>query len=93
MNLTLKHKRGGGRPNLLSNSIKYTAAQLIKSDPETSVRRLTTRIATAKKISVSKSTVHLTLQKLKYSKPFPDQVPMLSEKTRLFRIEWAQKTK
>ena len=36
MNITLKHKPGAGRPNLLSNSIKYTAAQLTKSDPETS---------------------------------------------------------
>ena len=92
-NMTLKHKRGGGRPNLLSDSIKYTAAQFIKSDPETSVRKLTTRIAKTKKLTVSKSTVHLTLQKLKYSKPFPVQIPLLSEKNRLFRIEWAQKNK
>ena len=92
-NMTLKHKRGCGRPNLLSDSIKYTAAQFIKSDPETSVRKLTTRIAKTKKLTVSKSIVHLTLQKLKYSKPFPVQIPLLSEKNRLFRIEWAQKNK
>ena len=42
---------------------------------------------------MSKSTVHLTLQKLQYSKPFPDQIPLLSEKTRLFRIKWAHKNK
>ena len=42
---------------------------------------------------MSKSTVHLTLPKLQYSKPFPDQIPMLSEKKRLFRIEWAHKNK
>ncbi|KAI6661855.1 hypothetical protein LOD99_9738 [Oopsacas minuta] len=86
-NMTVKHKRGGGRPNLLGNSIKFTATQFIQSDPETSVCKLKTRIAKTKKLTVSKSTAHLTLQKLKYSKPFPVQIPLLSEKNRLFRIE------
>ncbi|KAI6647801.1 hypothetical protein LOD99_8516 [Oopsacas minuta] len=91
--MTLKQKRGDGRPNLLGNSIKYAATQFIKLDPETSVCKLTTRIAKTKKLTVSKSTVHLTLQKLKYPKPFPVQIPLLSENNRLFRIEWAQKDK
>ena len=93
VNFTLKHKPRAGRPNLLSNSIKYTAPQLIKSDPETSIRKLTSQISTVKKIDVSKSIVHLTLQKLQYSKPFPDQIPLLSEKNTFSELDRPIRTK
>ncbi|KAI6655384.1 hypothetical protein LOD99_2219 [Oopsacas minuta] len=89
--VSIKHKQGSGRPGKICKSIKYSAAQIIKSDPEISLRKLANKLTEKKKMKVCKSTVHWTLRHLKYSKPFPTQIPLLSEKNRLFRIEWARK--
>ena len=88
---TLKHKRGGGRPGKVSAAIKQSAVHIIKNDPEISLRKIAVKISDRKCMNISKSTIHLTLRKLRYSKPFPSLTPLLSEKNRHFRIAWARK--
>ena len=88
---TFSHRKGGGRPAKLHLSVKYKCAKYINSEAQKPVREIAKDIEAKHGISVSKSTIHRTLQKMDYSKPFPSLVPMLSEKNRLKRIEWAQR--
>ena len=43
-------------------------------------------------INVSRDTVSRCLNQLDYSKPYPTNIPMLSEKNRLYKNEWAKKS-
>ncbi|KAI6647445.1 hypothetical protein LOD99_12441 [Oopsacas minuta] len=42
-------------------------------------------------VTTSKNTVARALKKLRYTKPYPSPIPLLSEKNRISRIEWAEK--
>ena len=90
---TVEHRKGAGRPAKLYQSVKYKCAKYVNTDLQKPVREISNDIEAKHGTSVSKSTVHRTLQKMKYSKPYPSLVPMLSEKNRLKRIEWALRNK
>ena len=85
--LTLSHKKGGGRPKSLRNSIKPTLCQQVRRKPFLSLRNL----ASQSGINVSFSTVGRAMNDLKYNKRYTDKTPMLSEKNRIYRIKWAKK--
>ncbi|KAI6659642.1 Transposase [Oopsacas minuta] len=46
---SIKNKRGGGRPGKIFKSIKYSATQKIKSDPEINLRKLANKLTEKKK--------------------------------------------
>ena len=85
--MTLQHRPGAGRPAKLIKTIKKYVVKSVSVKPSTSIRTLTAHCL----VEVSRGTVARCLKQLDYSKPFPTQVPMLSEKNRLYRIEWAEK--
>ena len=92
-NEPLVHKKGGGRPANKCDKIKYSCAKYIQHDAQKPVREIASEIHSKSGISVSKSTVHRCLKGMGYSKPYLTKVPMLSEKNRLNRIEWAKRNK
>ena len=84
-NISIKHLKGGGRPSKLAPIIGNSIAQQIRRTPSISLRALASKCP----VEVSKNTVARCLEKLNYTKPYPTPVPMLSEKNRLKRVEWA----
>ena len=82
----IKHKKGAGRPSKLIPQIKKFVAKSISLDPTTSIRTLTSKSP----VIISRDIVHRCLRNLEYSKPYPVKIPMLSEKNRLYRVEWAK---
>ena len=90
---TLEHAKGGGRPGDKQHRIARSVAQYIKQDDARSVREIASEINNKGGLSVSKDTVHRCLRRMDYSKPKPYTVPMLSNKNRLKRLDWAKKNK
>ena len=84
-NISIKHLKGGGRPSKLAPIIRNSIAQQIRRTPSISLRALASKCP----VEVSKNTVARCLEKLNYTKPYPTPVPMLSERNRLKRVEWA----
>ena len=83
--ISLEQKPGGGRPPKLIQKIKKFVVKSVSVNPATSIRTFTKTCP----INVSPDTVSRCLDQLNYSKPYPTNIPMLSEKNRLYRIEWA----
>ncbi|KAI6653908.1 hypothetical protein LOD99_3084 [Oopsacas minuta] len=48
--VSIKHKQGSGRPGKICKSIKYSAAQIIKSYPEISLCKLANKLTEKKKM-------------------------------------------
>ena len=90
---SLEHAKGGGRPGDKQHQIARSVAQYIKQDDARSVREIASEINNKGGLSVSKDTVHRCLRRMDYSKPKPYTVPMLSNKNRLKRLDWAKKNK
>ena len=63
---TVEHRKGAGRPAKLYQSVKYKCAKYVNTDLQKPVREISNDIEAKHGISVSKSTVHRTLQKMKY---------------------------
>ena len=84
--ITLEQKPGCSRPPKLLQKIKKYVVKSVSVNPATSIRILTKKCP----INVSRDTVSRCLHQLDYSKPYPTKIPMLSEKNRLYRIEWAK---
>ena len=81
----MKHRKGGGRPSKLAPLLRNSIAQQIRRTPYISLRSMASKCP----VDVSKNTVARCLIKLNYTKPYPTPVPMLSEKNRSNRVEWA----
>ena len=90
---SLEHAKGGDRPGDKQHRIARSVAQYIKQDDARSVREIASEINNKGGLSVSKDTVHRCLRRMDYSKPKPYTVPMLSNKNRLKRLDWAKKNK
>ena len=90
---SLERAKGGGRPGDKQHQIARSFAQYIKQDYARSVREIASEINSKGGLSVSKDTVHRCLRRMDYSKPKPYTVPMLSNKNRLKRLDWAKKNK
>ena len=84
-NTSLKHRKGGGRPSKLAPLIRNSIAQQIRKTPCIALRSMASKCP----VEVSKNTVARCLKTLNYTKPYPTPVPMLSEKNRMNRVEWA----
>ena len=83
---SLVHKSGAGRPGKLLPKIKHYVARTVNLNPAISIRNL----AANSPVIVGRDTVSRCLRKLDYSKPYPKPTPLLSEKNRLYRIQWAR---
>ncbi|KAI6648230.1 hypothetical protein LOD99_12039 [Oopsacas minuta] len=83
----LSHQKGAGRPNNLRSSIKLSILHRVRCKPYLSLRALASRTGN----QASYQTVRRVLKDKSYNKPYPVQIPMLSEKNRMYRIEWAKK--
>ncbi|KAI6652457.1 hypothetical protein LOD99_7471 [Oopsacas minuta] len=85
----LSHQKGAGRPNYLRSSIKLSILHQVRCKPYLSLRTLASRTGN----QASYQTVRRVLKDQSYNKPYPVQIPMLSEKNHMYRIEWAKKYK
>ena len=85
----LGHGSGGGRPRKFTKSTMRCVTQQIRRKPYLSLRTLA-QIAPGKP---SYETVRRNLKEMKYSKIYPTNSPMVSEKNRQSRIQWAKKHK
>ena len=65
----------------------------VSHDKQRPCHEIAAQISQERGITVSTSVVYRCLKSLDYSKPYPIRVPMLSEKNRLIRLEWANKNK
>ena len=83
----LNHKQGAGRPAKLVPKIKKFVMKVVSQNPAISLPDLTAKCP----VKVGKDTVSRCLRGLEYSKPYPRAIPLLSEKNRLFRLDWAKK--
>ena len=83
---SLVHRQGAGRPGKLIPKIKRFVAKVISNDPSISIRDLTTKCP----VKVGTNTMSRCLKTLEYSKPYPKAVPLLSEKNRIYRLQWAK---
>ena len=79
--------KGSGRHSKTNPWISDTIAQQIRRNPSISLRCLATKCP----LRTSKDTVASCLKKLQYTRPYPLSVPLLSEKNRVSRLEWAKK--
>ena len=73
---SLVHKNGAGRPGRLIPKVKKYVARTVNLNPSISIRNLTANCP----VEVGRDTMNRCLRKLKYSKPYPTPVPLLSEK-------------
>ena len=76
---SLVHKNGAGRPGRLISKIKKYVARTVNLNPSISIRNLTANCP----VEIGRDTMNRCLRKLKYSKPYPTPVPLLSENNRL----------
>ncbi|KAI6659626.1 hypothetical protein LOD99_14549 [Oopsacas minuta] len=83
---SLVHKSGAGRPGTLVPKIKKYVARTININPAISIHYLTAKFP----VQVGRDTMSRCLKKLDYSKPYPTPTSLLSEKNRLYRIQWAR---
>ena len=90
---SLEHKIGAGRKPNKREKIKRSVVQLVRRDKSKTVREIAAHITKKGDVSVSKDTVNRCLRKLRYTKPYPSMVPLLTEKNRLKRLDWARKYK
>ena len=89
----IQHKKGAGRPTIIRNRIGYSCARYVQNDKQKPVREIAAEISQKPGLKVSKSTVHRCLTSMGYRKLMARRVPMLSEKSRLLRLDWAKKNK
>ncbi|KAI6647168.1 hypothetical protein LOD99_8828 [Oopsacas minuta] len=72
----LSHQKGARRPNNLRSSIKLSILHRVRCKPYLSLRILASRTGN----KASYQTVRRVLKDKSYNKPYPVQIPMLSEK-------------
>ena len=85
----LGRKKGSGRPPKLRLSIQRSIAQQIKCKPYLSLRTLA-HLAPG---TPSHETVRRALKRLDYKKKYPANPPLVSERNRTYRVQWARKFK
>ena len=84
-NIGLEHRKG--RPSKLRLSIRKSISQQIRSKPYLSLRTLANLVPG----KASHETVWRAMKDLDYTKKYPTNRPMVSEKNRLARVQWAKK--
>ena len=85
----MARKIGSGRPPKLRLCIQRSLAQQIRRKPYLSLRSLA-NLAPGKP---SHETVWRALKHLNYSKKYPSNPPLVSERNRVNRVQWARKHK
>ena len=88
-NIGLEHRKGAGRPSKLRLSIRKSISQQIRRKPYLSLRTLANLVPG----KPSHETVWRAMKDLNYTKKYPTNRPMVSEKNRLARVQWAKKHK
>jgi hypothetical protein len=81
------HKRGAGRPTSVTTKISEKIQQYVKEEPTISARTLAIRLRNR----VSRTTIARHLKSLGYMYNTPIKTPMLTERHKIKRVEWAKK--
>jgi len=78
-----------GRPTILTSQDRCVLGRIITNDKYLTCGEIATKLSS--KVDISARTVNRELNKLGYHSKHPKTVPLLSEKNRLARVEWAKK--
>src|SRR5438128_6673608 len=87
---TTMHKKGAGRPLIITAYASRTIGQYVRRNPTISLRTLVTKIS-RNGVDVSRETVRRHMHNSGYQKNVPKATPMLTETHKAKRVEWAQK--
>jgi transposase len=87
---TVDHARGNGRPTKITKPARRLVGQYIRRNPTLSTRTMATKLA-IKNIVVSHSTISRYLASAGYSNSLPQKTPMLTDRHKKARMEWARK--
>jgi len=87
---TLKHKGGNGRPKKITPEISRTIGQYIRRDTSIPLKKIANKIS-QKGVQVHFSTISKHLTSIGYKKSLPIATPMLTQKHKEKRVEWAKK--
>ncbi len=87
---TVKHKRGNGRPKKITPEISRTIGQYIRRDTSIPLKNIANKIS-QKGVQLHFSTISKHLTSIGYKKNLPRATPMLTQKHKENRVEWAKK--
>lgn len=88
-NGTNEHARGYGRPKKITKSASCAIGQYVRRDPTITTRDITTKLEN-RDVKVSHMTVSRHLRQANYNYSLPRKTPMLNDKQRQARIDWAR---
>jgi transposase len=83
----VEHKKGAGRPTVITAWMSNKIQQYIKKEPTISVRNLVIKMGKR----VSRATIARHLKSLGYKYNTPTETPMLTDLHKEKRVEWAEK--
>ena len=87
---SLCHRHGNGRRCRITSGASQAIGQYIKQNKEITAREISTKLRKFKHLRVCERTVQRHLKKIGYTSVRPRKKPMLTDRHRKQRLEWAK---